>query len=108
MHRRERGGEAEEGEYSTKAEAPAVGRSVSASAGTDTVTGSSNASSNDDSCAYNVQHATHNNIQQVVCNRHQPCNRLKSQASSNDDSCAARNRTVTIRRQRNGYLRPSD
>jgi hypothetical protein len=48
-------------EYSTEAEVPAVGRSVSASAGTNTVTGSSNASSNDDSC---------HSIQRAACNTH--------------------------------------
>ena len=48
-------------EYSPEAEAPAVGRSASASAGTNTVTGSSNASSNDDSC---------HSIQRAACNTH--------------------------------------
>jgi hypothetical protein len=96
-------------EYSTEAEAPAVGRSASASAGTNTVTGSSNASSNDDSChsiqraAYNAPHHTTGGVQQTPALKQTAA--LKSQASSNEDSCAAPNRTVAIRRQRGGYLR---
>ena len=98
-------------EYSTEAEVPAVGRSVSASAGTNTVTGSSNASSNDDSChsiqraACDTPHHTTGGVQQTPALKQTAA--LKRQASSNgtDDSCAVPNRTVAIRRQRGGYLR---